>query len=171
MSKKAMFLWCLIGIGVFVGLYVVVWARLPMAAYPWAAFVSLPMCFMSGAALKDMPKQIVCSASGVLWGDLCILLLTKLAIPGLGGAVNLFVWVTIVVALTSYVHMQILGPNVLKGIFSNCPMVFGGFACCFALGISTTLGLIITLAAGCLMAWLIIVLQGVFSKIDVPARK
>ena len=30
MSKKAMFLWCLIGIGVFVGLYVVVWAQSPM---------------------------------------------------------------------------------------------------------------------------------------------
>ena len=63
----------------------------------WIGFISLPIYFCGGAQLKQMPRYLCCSVSGVLWGALTLLLMGAgwIANPN----VNMFVMVTVVVAV------------------------------------------------------------------------
>lgn len=151
MSKKACLVWCLC-LGLLDGVYCVVCRLIPhVQNFMWIGFISLPIYFCGGAKLRDMPKAICCAAAGALWGAL------TLVVMGLGlianSSLNMFVWVTVIVALCCFVHLGLTTENVLGGIFSNCPMVFGGFAAIFSQGTGELLWVILTLVLGIVLGY------------------
>lgn len=151
MSKKAMFVWCLV-LGLLDGVYCFICSYIPhVQNYMWIGFISLPIYFLGGAKLAEMPKYMLCSASGVFWGAMTLLAM------GLGifsnGDLNMFVCVTVVVCICCFVHMGLLTDKVLKGVFSSCPMVFGGFAAIFSQGVAEAPWVILTLCLGVLLGW------------------
>ena len=166
MTRTATILWCIL-IGAITGLYAIIWANLPMGGYMWIAFIALPLYFTCGADPKLLPQHIVCAICGVLWGVL------TLAILGLGlfggGLADLFIVLLVVVALCCVVHMVLLPANVMGGLFSNAPMVFGGYAGIFSQGQGEALGVIATLVGG-LLAGVLVNLGGAFiAKNTTPA--
>ena len=163
MSKKAIFVWC-IGLGLLDGIYCVICAAIPhVQNYMWIGFISLPIYFSGGAQLKQLPRYFFCAASGVGWGAL------TLAIMGLGlianSNANMFVVVTIVVAICCFVHLGLLTEDKLGGLFSNCPMVFGGFAAIFSQGINEALWVILTLTMGLVLGWIMGAISAPITKL------
>ncbi len=69
---------------------------------------------------------------------------------------NMLVFVTIVVCIACFVHLGVLTENVWKGLFSSCPMMFGGFAAIFSQGLAEWFWVLVTLTLGlifgCIMA-------------------
>lgn len=149
MSKKATVLWCVV-LGILDAIYCIICSYIPhVQNYMWIGFISLPIFFCGGAAVKDIPKYSLCAISGVLWGALTLVLM------GLGlfanPSVNMGIIVTIVVAICCSVHMAFCTEDVLGGLLSNCPMVFGGFAAIFSQGTTEIIGVIATLVLGIIL--------------------
>lgn len=119
----------------------------------WIAFIALPLYFTCGADPKLLPQHIVCAICGVLWGMLTLTLLSM----GLFSSDNagLFIILLVVVGLCCVIHIVLLPGNVLGGLFSNAPMVFGGYAGIFSQGQGEALGVIATLVGGLLVGVLI----------------
>lgn len=152
MSKKAIFVWCL-GIGALDGLYCILCSHLPhIQNYMWIGFISLPIYFCGGAALKDLPKYFCCATSGALWGVLTLIVL------GMGlfssADMNMMVIVTVLVTICCFVHLGLLPEDKFGGLFSNCPMVFGGFAAVFSQGTAEAPWVILTLTMGLVLGWM-----------------
>lgn len=152
MSKKATVVWCVI-LGLLDALYCIMATYIPhVQNYMWIAFISLPIFFCGGAQLKDIPKYTACSISGVLWGALTLVIL------GMGWFSNIniayLVIITIIVAICCAVHMAFLTEDVLGGLFSSCPMVFGGFAAIFSQGTGEILGVCLTLFLGVVLGYI-----------------
>lgn len=152
-----MFVWCL-GLGLLDGIYCVICGAIPhVQNYMWIGFISLPIYFCGGAKLKELPRYICCSASGVGWG------LLTLAGLGLGifsnSSVNMLIIVTVVVTICCYVHLGLLTEDKLGGLFCNCPMVFGGFAAIFSQGSAEWLGVIVTLILGLVLGYIMGAIQ------------
>ena len=159
MTRTATILWCVL-IGAVTGLYAIIWANLPTVSnYMWIAFIALPLYFTCGADPKLLPQHIVCAVCGVLWGVLTLSIL-GLGLFG-GGMADLFIVLLVVVGLCCVVHMVLLPASVLGGLFSNAPMVFGGYAGIFSQGQGEALGVIATLIGG-LLAGVLINLGGAF---------
>ena len=152
MSKKSMLIWC-ICLGLLDGIYCILCARIPhVSNYMWIGFISLPIYFCGGAQLKQMPRYLCCSVIGVLWGALTLLLMGAgwIANPN----VNMFVMVTVVVAVCCFVHLGLLTEDKAGGLFCNCPMVFGGFAAIFSQGLQELPWVALTLALGLVLGWI-----------------
>ncbi|MCD8349711.1 MAG: DUF1097 domain-containing protein [Planctomycetaceae bacterium] len=146
MTKTSTIVWC-IAIGALTGIYGAVWANLPTVQnYMWIGFISLPIYFCSGAAPKLFPQHAVCAVCGVLWGVVTLVILEMGLIPG--SNMNLFIVLMVVVGLCCVVHMVILPPSVLGGIFSSAPMVFGGYSAIFSQGMGQAVGVTATLLGG-----------------------
>ena len=151
MSKKAVFVWCIM-LGVLDGIYCIVCSYLPhIQNYMWIGFISLPIYFCGGAKLPELPKYFCCAASGVFWGGLALI--------GLGmdltanANLNMILVVTVVVCIGCFVHLGLLTENVFKGLFSNGPMMFGGFAAIFSQGLTEWFWVLITLTMGFRMGY------------------
>lgn len=162
MSKKATFVWC-IALGLLDGIYCVLCSHLPhIQNYMWIGFISLPIYFAGGAKLAEMPRYMLCSISGVLWGALTLVAL------GLGlfanGDVNMIVWVTVVVCTCCFVHLGVLTEDKLGGLFCNCPMVFGGFAAIFSQGLGELPWVCVTLCMGVVLGWIMGWVAGPIAK-------
>lgn len=154
MSKKAMFVWC-VGLGLLDGIYCILCSYLPhIQNYMWIGFISLPIYFCGGAKLEEMPKHFCCAASGIFWGGLTLVVLDIGFISNIH--LNMLVFVTIVVCIACFVHLGVLTENVWKGLFSSCPMMFGGFAAIFSQGLAEWFWVLVTLTLGlifgCIMA-------------------
>jgi hypothetical protein len=167
MSKKACFVWCVM-LGLLDGIYCIICSHIPhIQNYMWIGFISLPIYFCGGAKLKEMPKYMCCSAFGVLWGALTLLVL------GLGlfasPDINMIICVTVVVAVCCFFHMGIATEDKFGGIFSSCPMVFGGFAAIFSQGTTELIWVIATLWMGIILGWIMGAVAGPVTKlIDKP---
>jgi preprotein translocase subunit SecG len=115
----------------------------------WMAFISLPIYFCGGADYKTFPTYFCSATSGVLWG---VLSLWAIGLTGIADAgVAMLVTLIPIVSVLCIVHM-VLFP---KTVLGNCPMVFGGYAACFAAGGNDTLLVIITLTLGLVLGVLI----------------
>lgn len=163
MSKKATALWCL-ALGLLDGIYCIICSHIPhIQNYMWIGFISLPIYFVGGAKLKEMPRYMACSVCGVLWGSLTLMAL------GLGlftnPDVNMLVCVTVVVAICCFVHLGILTEDKLGGLFASCPMVFGGFAAIFSQGIDEAVWVAITLCLGIALGWVMGWIAGPITKL------
>ncbi|MDR2945209.1 MAG: DUF1097 domain-containing protein [Candidatus Adiutrix sp.] len=168
MSKKACFVWCL-ALGLLDGIYCVLCSHLPhIQNYMWIGFISLPIYFCGGAKLAEMPRYLCCSACGVLWGALTLVAL------GLGlfsGDLNMAICVTVIVTLCCFFHLGIGTEDKFGGLFSNCPMVFGGFAAIFSQGNGELIWVIITLWLGIVLGWIMGAAAAPIAKmIDQPAK-
>ena len=151
MSKKATFVWC-IALGLLDGIYCLICNMIPhIQHYMWIGFIALPIYFMGGAKLKELPRYACCSICGVLWGALTLLVLGMGLIAD--GGVNMLVFVTIIVAICCYVHIGLLTEDKLGGLFCNCPMVFGGFAAIFSQGNGEIPWVMLTLVLGLILGW------------------
>lgn len=148
MSKKASILWCIL-IGVLDGIYCLVCAGLPIASIMWMAFISLPIYFCGGADYKTFPTYFCSATSGVFWGVIGLWAIGLMGIANSGLA--MFVTIIPIVSVLCIVHI-VLFP---KTVLGNCPMVFGGFAACFAAGGNNILLVIVTLTLGLILGILI----------------
>lgn len=162
LSKKAIFVWCF-AIGLLDGIYCILCSYLPhIQNYMWLGFISLPIYFCGGAALKELPRYFCCATSGTLWGALTLLVL------GMGlfanSNVNMLVVVTVLVCICCFVHLGLLPEDKAGGLFCNCPMVFGGFAAIFSQGIAELPWVIITLTLGLVLGWIMGAVAGPIGK-------
>ena len=162
MSKKAMIVWC-IALGLLDGIYCVICSYIPhVQNYMWIGFISLPIYFVGGAKLAELPRYMVCSVCGVLWGAL------NLVVLGMGlfanADVNMMVCVTVVVAICCYVHLGLLTEDKLGGLFCSCPMVFGGFAAIFSQGTAEIPWVCLTLCLGLILGYTMGWIAGPISK-------
>ena len=66
---------------------------------------------------------------------------------------NMILVVTVVVCIGCFVHLGLLTENVFKGLFSNGPMMFGGFAAIFSQGLTEWFWVLITLTMGFRMGY------------------
>lgn len=144
MSKALkMNLWWSFFITVFAVVYAVIYNMLPLKnPAMWCTYVSLPIFFLSGGNVKDVPKISICSVCGFLWGLFCLWLMAISA--GLGFYPSLIIGVFVSVLLCCGLHMG-FAANTIIGC---CPAVFGGFAVCFATGGTNAVTMCLTMVAG-----------------------
>ena len=162
MTKELkMLLWWSFFIAVYATVYAIVFnlAGLNDPPIMWASYVPLALFFMSGAQLKDIPGQTICTVMGFFWGVFCLWMIPLFG----GGYVGLGLGVFISVLACCVVHFA-YGSNT---IIRYTPTCFGGFAVCFAVGggsdifaaavgqptaVGTCIAMVLGLALGVLMA-------------------
>lgn len=131
MTAKAKVYWS-IWIGVFTGLYVLLYLLSPLAKYGiiWITFIALPIFFNGGALRKDYIPQMICSCIGVLWGVVIFagttFLLDKAGIGDAGANAISCGFFTITCCC-----MMVFKD---KTMLNKVPAMFGGISACFSQG-------------------------------------
>ena len=142
MSAKAKIYWS-IWIGVFTGIYVLLYLNSPLAQYGfiWITFIALPIYFNGGALRKDYIPQMIGSCLGVLWG--LVMLYFAGMLGGLGAAGSNAVSCGLLTITCCF--MMILKDNTM---LNKVPAMFGGISACFSQGGEHFVAIMITLCLG-----------------------
>ncbi len=140
-------LWHALFVGILSGVVIGVYAGLGLETpLYWAAFIVLPVVFMSGGRWPDVLPHIGNAWFGVFIGWACFQLVSMTTpVVGLPLAFGLATAVCTVV-------LQGMTGGFLASSLGRCPMAFVGMITCFAAGGTNLLTAVISLACGIVAA-------------------
>lgn len=142
MTTKGKINWS-IWIGVWTGIYVLLYLMSPLGQYGfiWITFIALPIFFNGGAARKDYLPQMICSCIGVIWG--LIMIAGTNLVSGTGIAMSNALSCGIFTITCCF--MMIFKDNTM---LNKVPAMFGGISACFSQGGQHVIPVMITLCLG-----------------------